>query len=231
MFLYSLIKSGASISEILILVLSLVLAAYFAIVLHEISHGFVALKCGDPTAKLANRLTLNPVTHFDIIGLLMILLVGFGWAKPVPVDPRNFKNYKKDMFLVSIAGVTSNVIMCGLGLLLLYLLYPYFIVATNSTVYLFQLLGYYFLVFLVKINFMQAFFNLLPIYPLDGFRIVNLALKPGNAYSTFMYRYGSYCILGFVLIGNVLRYVGLAQYDVFYQVNSLINTLIGLVTA
>lgn len=229
MFVYRLIRSGASVSEIIMLVLALLLAAYFAIVIHEISHGYVALKCGDPTAKMANRLTINPLAHFDPIGLIMILLVGFGWAKPVPVDPRNFRRYKRDMFFVSVAGVTSNIIMCGIGLLLLHFLYPYFIVNKGSVVYLFQLLGYYFLLFGITINFMQAFFNMLPIYPLDGFRVVDLILPAGNAYSTFMRRYGSYCILGLVIVGNVLRAVNLERFDVFYWVNYLINTLIGLV--
>ena len=229
MFLYNLIKSGLSVSEIIMLVLALVLAAYFSIVIHEISHGFVALKCGDPTAKMANRLTLNPIAHIDPIGLLMIFLVGFGWAKPVPIDPRNFKNYKRDLFFVSIAGVTSNIIMCALGLLLLHFLYPVFILDKGSIAFLFQLFGYYFLIFAITINFMQAFFNMLPIYPLDGFRVINLALKPGNAYSKFMYKYGSYCILALVIIGNIFRKIGLEKFDVFYWVNWLINNLIEMV--
>lgn len=229
MFIFNLIRNGLSASEIIMLVLALVIAAYFSIVIHEISHGYVALKCGDTTAKLSNRLTLNPLAHIDPIGLIMILLVGFGWAKPVPIDPRNFKNYKCDMFLVSIAGVTSNILMCGIGLLLLHILYPVFIINKGEIIYLLQLLGYYLLIFGITINFMQAFFNLLPIYPLDGFRIVNLALKPGNAYSSFMYRYGSYCILALVIIGNVFRAVNLQKFDVFYWANWLINTLIGLV--
>ena len=170
MFLYSLIRSGASIPEILICVLSLALAGGLSIIVHEIAHGYVALKCGDPTAKLYNRLTLNPTVHFDWIGLLMIVLVGFGWAKPVPIDPRNFRHYKRDMFLVSVAGVTANVIMGSIGLFLLHFLYPLFIIDQGDIIFVFQMLGYYFLLFFVMINFMQAFFNLLPIYPLPPSR-------------------------------------------------------------
>ena len=226
MFLYSLFKSGASIPEIMMCVLALLLSGGLSIILHEIAHGAVALWCGDPTAKINNRLTLNPVVHFDWLGLLMILLVGFGWARPVPVDPRNFKNYKRDMFLVSIAGVTVNLILYGLGLFHLHFLYPVFLGAEGAVVELFALFGYEFLYLLIVINFLQAFFNLLPIYPLDGFRVVNLFLKPGNGYSRFMHRYGGFCILALVLFGNVMRAVDLPQFDVFYWVNWLIQRII-----
>lgn len=232
MFVYSLLRSGASISEIIICLLAMVLAAAISIVIHEVAHGFVALKCGDTTAKLSGRLTLNPVAHFDWMGLLLITLVGFGWAKPVPINPNNFKNYKKSMVLVSIAGVTSNFIMCGLGLLLLYLVYPFvgsYFVNSPSAIIVLKMLVYYFLVFFISINFMLGFFNLLPIYPLDGFRLLDLFLKPGNKYTAFMHRYGMYSLIGLILLGNVLRSFNLQYLDIFYWANYLINTLIGLV--
>lgn len=229
MFLYSLLKNGASLPEIIICVVALALAAGISIIVHEIAHGFVALKCGDPTAKNAKRLTLNPLVHFDPIGLALIILVGFGWAKPVPINPNNFKNPKRDMVLVSVAGVVSNLIMCGTGLLLMYCFNPFFTVFVNNGIYLLQMLGFYFLLFFVEINFMLAFFNMLPIYPLDGFRLLNVFLKPNNPYSRFMYRYGSWCIVILVILGNVFRRVGLEYLDVFYWVNWLISSLIGLV--
>ena len=230
MFVYSLIRSGASFPEIIICVLALILAAGLSIIVHEIAHGFVALKCGDPTAKLANRLTLNPAVHFDWLGLLMIALVGFGWARPVPINPNNFKNYKRDLLLVSSAGVASNILMGGLGLLILYFAYPFFLVPiSSSATFIMLMLGYYFIMFFISINFMLAFFNLLPIYPLDGFRILNIFLKPYNKYSQFMYQYGSFCLLGLVILGNVFRAVGLEYLDIFYWANTLINMLIGAV--
>jgi len=230
MFLYSLLKSGASFPEILMCVLALALAAGISIITHEVAHGFVALKCGDPTAKNSNRLTFNPMVHFDPIGLALIVLVGFGWARPVPINPDNFRKPKRDMVLVSIAGVCANLILCGVGLLILYFLYPFFTVYVNTTVYLFQALGYYFLSFFVSINFMLAFFNILPIYPLDGFRLLETLLKPGNRFSVFMRRYGSLCIILLVVLGNVFRAVGLEYLDVFYWANRLISMLISLVT-
>lgn len=231
MFLFSILSSGANMGEILICILAIVVAATLSIVLHEVSHGYVALKCGDPTAKLNNRLTLNPVAHFDILGLLMIIIVGFGWAKPVPIDPRNFRNYKKGMILVSVAGIITNILLCGLGLLLLFLISPIITYASSSTtLYALQLLLYYFLVFFIKINFSLAFFNLLPIYPLDGFRLVNCFLKPNNKFSTFMYKNGNYVLIGLIVVSMIFRNVGLSSLDIFTWGSYLINILIGLVS-
>lgn len=231
MFVYGWIKSGASLPEILMCLLAVVLAGWLSISVHEVAHGFVAYKCGDPTAKQMNRLTLNPVAHFDLTGVVMLFLVGFGWAKPVPINPNNFNHYKRDMISVSLAGVIANFAMCGLGLLLLYFLYPFLIVSVSSVAFIFQILAYYFLLFFIQINFMLAFFNLLPIYPLDGFRFLNVCLKPGNKFSSFMQKYGGWCLLTLVVLGNVFRAVGLEYLDIFYWANYPIGRLIDLVTA
>lgn len=91
-----------------------------AISAHEAAHGWVALKCGDPTAKYMGRVTLNPLKHLDPVGVIMMLVAGFGWAKPVPVNPRNFRNYRRDDLLVSLAGITMNLIMFCLGCVVMY---------------------------------------------------------------------------------------------------------------
>lgn len=228
----TILRTNATIDIKLTLILATVISAVLSIVVHEISHGYAALACGDNTAKLANRLTLNPLAHFDWLGLVMLMFIGFGWAKPVPVNPNNFKHKKGGILFVSAAGVISNLLMCGISLLLLYFLYPYLValIMSSSTV---RILGYlilYFFEYMIILNIMLAFFNFLPIAPLDGFNFVDSLLPVGNKYSYFMRKYGFIILLALLLISNVLDYVGLEKFDVFYQVKSLAIALIDLVT-
>ena len=230
MFFFSLFGSGLDISSVLILVLSVLLSAMIAIVFHEVAHGFVAMKFGDYTAKARGRLTLNPVVHFDFLGLFMLLLVGFGWAKPVPIDPNNFSDYKKGMISVSLAGVVTNVILGFTFLLLLYLLAPIFAITTaNRLVFVLQQFLFYFLFYSILINFILAFFNMLPIYPLDGFRLLNLFLKPGNSFSVFMYKNGFYVLLGVIIGGRLMSSFGFPFLNIFSLVSNGILSMINFV--
>lgn len=228
----SLITSGYSIDVIIILVVAVAISATLAIVGHEVSHGYVALLCGDPTAKNAGRLAFNPLVHFDWVGLVCMLLIGFGWAKPVPINPNNFKNYKVGVVMVSLAGIIANILMAGIGLLLLYLLYPSLVLlmASASALRLLGFLFYYILAYFVIMNIMLAFFNILPIAPLDGFNFVNTFLPRGNGFSSFMFRYGWCVLVGLILVCNILNFVGLSEYNVFYQVRRLALQLISMVT-
>ncbi len=133
-----------------------------SLVIHEFSHAFTAYKLGDNTAKDMGRLTLNPLVHLDLFGTLAIFLIGFGWAKPVPINPYNFKNIRRDTALVSLAGPLSNFLIGGFGLLILYL-------GFGQNIPLLSLL----LVPLIQINFILGIFNLIPLGPLDGFKIVS----------------------------------------------------------
>jgi len=152
----------------------------FAITVHEVAHGWVALKCGDKTALMLGRLTFNPLKHIDLIGtifvpLILLALGGFifGWAKPVPVNPNNLK-YRRQMALVSIAGPLANLIMAFLWALLMKLglyLSDHFTLASIPLIYMGQA-G-------VFINLMLGLLNLIPIPPLDGGRFVS-ALLPGK---------------------------------------------------
>lgn len=230
MYFYRLLKSGARIDEVLVCVLAMLLAAVISIVCHELAHGYAALKCGDNTAKVKGRLTFNPLAHFDLMGFLLLVAVGFGWAKPVPIDSRNFRNHKKGMLIVSCAGIVTNIILALLSLLVLFLAAPaisyYFPGIDSAGIIFIKRLSYYFLVFMVSINFMLAFFNLLPVYPLDGFRIVNELLPRGNKYSEFMYRYGLYVMFGIILLSYIFDRFGLWYLDIFGAVSRLINKLL-----
>ena len=232
MFFIRLLQHSNDITHILMAGVSFVIIIALTITMHEYGHAFAALKCGDPTAKIRGRLTFNPLAHFDPMGIVMMLLVGFGWAKPVPVDPNNFKNYKAGMVLVSIAGVATNIVMAGIWLLLLYLAGgPLLYHATfgGQAVKVFCLLGYYLIIYGVTLNFMFAFFNLLPIAPLDGFNLLNTFLPRGNGFTEFMRRYGFMVLIGLIVIGSIGNMVGFPYLSIFGMFGELINRLVVLV--
>ena len=145
----------------------------FSLIMHECAHGYVALKCGDPTAKWMGRLTLNPMKHLDPIGTVCMLFLRIGWAKPVPINPRNFRNYRRDYILVSLAGICVNLII--------------FLISTVLTVLIFKhaaaaWMGYVlqFFIMLAQMNLSLAVFNLLPVPPLDGYRFVDQFVFKGS---------------------------------------------------
>ncbi|MEG1520302.1 MAG: site-2 protease family protein [Clostridia bacterium] len=170
-------------------------AFLIAIMAHEVAHGYAALKNGDPTAKMSGRMNFNPLSHFDLMGVLMFIMIGFGYAKPVPINPANFHNYRKGYFQVSVAGVLTNLLLAFVAYPLLYLALRYV-----PDFMLFDDFLRYFLIYLFNVNLWLMIFNLLPIYPLDGFRLVELYTKPQNPYVRFMYKYSNFVILGYLLI-------------------------------
>ncbi|MDE7328744.1 MAG: site-2 protease family protein [Clostridia bacterium] len=183
-------------------IIAYVIAIMVAIVGHEMAHGYVAYWNGDKTAKFMGRLSLNPIKHLDPIGFAMMMLVGFGWAKPVPIDSRNFKKYKKGMVMTALAGVTFNFIVAFISALILAI----FTKLTASVALSDNALSY-FLIFIsyllqlsVTFNIVLMAFNLLPIYPLDGFRVVETLAKPNNKYVNFMYKHGSQVMLVILLL-------------------------------
>lgn len=228
MFFYRLIRNGSAPSEIITAALSFIIVIVFSVMVHEISHGFAALKNGDPTAKERGRLTLNPLVHFDLMGVVMFLLAGFGWAKPVPVDARNFKNYKVGMLTVSIAGVAANLLLAGVFLLLLYIFAPYLYFTQNANALLtvLQNIAGFIILYGVQINFMLALFNLLPIYPLDGYNLVSTLLPRNNKFQFFMIRYGFFVLIGLILIGQLGDMLGFPYLNIFGLFSDLITNLI-----
>lgn len=168
-------------------ILITVLAAIISITMHEASHGFAAYKCGDNTAKMYGRLSLNPLKHIDWIGALCLIIFKFGWAKPVPVNSFNFKNRKRDIIIVSLAGPLSNFILAFVAMFLgsVLMLPGYFGAILNA---FFWILAY--------LNIGLGVFNLIPIPPLDGSKILGEFLSGGAKYKYLSFeRYGSIVLL------------------------------------
>ena len=191
----------------------------FAIVVHEVAHGYVAYRLGDPTAHRSNRLSLNPLDHVDPMGSIILPLilvlthspVMLGWAKPVPIDPRYFRHPRRDEVLVSLAGVTANLILAGLAGLSFRALAP----APDST------LGQ-FLVVACLTNVGLAVFNLMPIPPLDGSHVVAAFLPPGAAE-----RFQRLSGMGFILI-YLLLFVGALNLVMMPVMKVLVTLFLGV---
>jgi Zn-dependent protease len=163
----------------------------YAVIFHEMAHGWVALKMGDPTAKMMGRLTLNPLSHLDVIGTLMLLFVGFGWAKPVPIDMNYIRNKRSGLILVSSAGIIANTILAFIALFLFRLLSP----DPDSSLSLF-------LYTFAQINIILAAFNLIPIPPLDGSKILMGFLSPKAQYAlSRLEPYGFFIIIALLYVG------------------------------
>ncbi|MDR0855536.1 MAG: site-2 protease family protein [Christensenellaceae bacterium] len=226
MFFYrlaGLINEGdLGIGEVFIFLASFLIAVVFSITLHEVAHAFVAYKCGDDTAKLAGRLTLNPAKHFDAIGFLMMLLVGFGYAKPVPINSYNFKNVKAGRIAVSVAGVVTNLFIGSVSLLFLFLLYKSAPGIESATQMAFFNFGFSLFAYLVTLNFMLALFNFLPIFPLDGFNFVNSLLPQPNNFATFMYKNGRFLLYGLIIL-DVISDVFLKQFGISLSIFDLFS--------
>ena len=161
-----------------------IIALLVAIAVHEFSHALAADYLGDPTARLAGRLKLNPLVHIDGMGLLFLLLFGFGWGKPVGFDPFNLKNPRKDAAIISLAGPFSNFVLASLLAISLRLLAFFKFSSLLSA-------GYFFLLPIISLNVILGVFNLLPIHPLDGFKIAGGLLSDEKAREWYqLERYG-----------------------------------------
>ena len=197
--------------------LSRVLAVLICLTVHETCHGLAALALGDPTAKRLNRLSFNPLHHIDWLGLAAMLLVGFGWAKPVPVDMRYFKDPKKGMALTALAGPASNFLLAAAALLPVRWLMRYG-TATTFTLWLVE-----FLLMLAIMSLGLGLFNLLPIPPLDGSKVL-FAFLPDRAYLQLMRyeRYGMLVLLALVYFDFGSDALSNAIYAVFSFLVNLI---------
>ena len=225
------ILNRGDIFQIIACLISSAVVIFFAMPIHEYAHGFVAEKLGDPTPRWQGRMSLNPIKHIDYVGAVMIFLIGFGWAKPVQVDSRYFKNEKRGMTLTALAGPISNLIFA----LIFSFIYSTLIFIFNInigfgwtgnefTYYLFitfMLIIKYIIIFSISL----AIFNLIPVPPLDGSKIL-LAILPDRIYWKIMqYEHYLYFGLMFLLfagsgsraLSSIVSYV----YDVFLKIASL----------
>ncbi len=181
-----------------------------ALTLHEFAHGYIALRLGDPTAKAAGRLTLNPLKHLDPIGTIAIFIIHFGWAKPVPVNPVYFRNPRQDMLWVALAGPVTNMAVAILSAIVLkVLLFFHSVIPLNELLFALFYPFEQMLVISVKINMVLCIFNFLPIPPLDGSRIL-MGLLPDDLARS----YASIEKYGFIIL-LILAFSGLLSKLIF----------------
>jgi len=203
-----------------------ILPTLFAIVIHEVSHGWVALRLGDTTAYSAGRLTLNPLKHIDPIGTILVPAIliltvnfAFGWAKPVPINWRNLHHPKRDIALVAAAGPCANLLMAIIWAILMKIgtLLPHDVLLSTPLVYM-GLFG-------ILINTVLMVFNLVPIPPTDGGRILTSLLPPRIAYQVSRIEpYGMFILVGLMITGILWKIIG----PVIYTVMMTIQNLVGL---
>jgi len=224
--------------HMLIQLVYLMPAILISLTFHELSHGFISYKLGDPTAKYAGRLTLNPLKHLDPLGTLMLLLGKVGWAKPVPINPMYYKNRKTGTVLVSLAGPVSNILLATLASIpLLFMEWQYnYYREWLYTGWEVKTIIHNFCSMLFIVNVNLAIFNLIPVPPLDGSKILS-AVLPSEQYFKMM-QYENYIGVIFLIIlfvfpdilwGVLNPIIGAVQNIIFAVINPLVKVIASLV--
>lgn len=213
---------GGSINafDIIAYILSVLFIILLILPLHEFAHGFMAVKLGDSTPKYDKRLTLNPLASVEPLGALFLLLFGYGWAKPVQVNPRNFKNPKRDMAIVALAGPLSNLLAALVGALIFCAMVAFSAPQNGFTSFVNAFLSSY-----ISVNVSLAVFNLIPLPPLDGSRIVAAFLSDRVAFN--YYRYQNYIVMIFFL----LMFTGVLSYPLGVARNFFTELILNIAQA
>ena len=203
------------------------LASFFAVMIvlsfHEFAHAYVAYKCGDPTAKFNGRCSLNPFVHFDLLGLVMFTFAVFGWAKPVPINPSNFTHYRKGLALTSLAGVVMNFIMAFIFYPIAMLVFKYINLPWIPIQVFLELLVQ--LLWVYSISF--CVFNLIPLPPLDGWRLIDSLKHRRGKIFYFIERYGNIILLVLIAIHFISQYVAVIGYiDILGYVLSFATNIV-----
>ena len=209
--IWTIFTSGYSIEIIFALLVAWLIAIVFSITAHEYAHALTAYKMGDPTAKMAGRMSLNPAKHLDPTGAICLVLFGFGWAKGVPINPNLFRNYRKGQVLVSLSGILTNLV---LGIIFTFLSVVVNLFLDGSVYFWFFVQALF--QYLAVINYVLAVFNILPIYPLDGFSFLEAFLRYDNKFLVFMRKYGMIILLILLLTGIISLLMNFVIY-VFYD--------------
>lgn len=191
-----------------------ILIAYIAVLIlslgsHEFAHAFTAYRNGDHTAKNMGRMSMNPFKHFNTYGFVCLLVLGFGWAEPVPVNPYYFNRGRKSMFQVAISGIMANLILALFFSMIFGMLHIFAFDFLMSEGF-WSALVYYIVMYGININLSLAVFNLLPFYPLDGSKILELMLKPENSFLQFLQRYSTMILLALLLFGVISFIINIA---------------------
>ena len=212
----SMLLNGGNLFDVLLTLLFMLPPMMLALSLHETAHGFVAWKCGDDTAYNLGRLTLNPMKHLDPMGFICLLIFGYGWANPVPINTRNFRNPKRGMALSALAGPLSNLLLGALCALLAGVFGGYFsflLFSTNVPEYWATVMSLLFtaLRYSAVINFVYMVFNMIPVPPFDGSRIM-LAFLPTNVYFKIM-RYERQIMFGVLIALLVFSRLGFSPFS------------------
>lgn len=206
--LIDLLQSNLSAGYLAAILIAYIAVLIFSIGSHEFAHAFAAYRNGDMTAKNMGRMSLNPFKHFDSYGFVCLIVLGFGWANPVPVNPYYFNRGRKSMFQVSIAGIMANLVLALFFSFILSLLGT-FAFEFLYGVGFFSVLINYILNLGVYTNLSLAVFNLLPFFPLDGSKMLSLVLKPDNKFLLFLERYSMLILLALLLFGVVSALIGI----------------------